>query len=184
MLVSGLRPRSRARAQARAAGVRPSCAAAASPRLPGGIGTGTSHKLTVGQHGAPRPDVVQQRLRVLRAQRPDVDAVDGGHRRDVARAQALEGAHVELGILAGGALDRLEQRVGPAQRAGDVGAHVDAVPAHGRRLEHVVEGRHRRQVGRGEAHHRGHLVERLRRAPAVQALGGASAGSTAERRSG
>ena len=32
--------------------------------------------------------------------RPDVAAVDRGHRRDVARAQALEGADVDVGVLA------------------------------------------------------------------------------------
>ena len=44
--------------------------------------------------------------------------------------------------------------------------------AWGCELEHVVEARHRGQVGGGEAHDRGHLVDRLRRAPAVHRLGG------------
>ena len=34
------------------------------------------------------------------ADRPDVVAVDRGHRRHVARAEALEGADVELGVVA------------------------------------------------------------------------------------
>ena len=34
-------------------------------------------------------------------ERADVDAVDRRHRRDVARAEALERAHVEVGVLAG-----------------------------------------------------------------------------------
>ena len=65
----------------------------------------------------------------LELERPDVDAVDRGHRRDVARAEALERAHVEVCVVAGRLADGREQRVGAAQRARDVRADVDAVPA-------------------------------------------------------
>ena len=68
--------------------------------------------------------------------------------------------------------DAVEQLVGAAQRAGDVRAHVDAVAADRVGLEHVVEGRDRVQVGGRDAHHAGDLLDRLRRAPAVHALGG------------
>src|SRR5205085_1104831 len=60
----------------------------------------------------------------------------------------------------------------PAQRARDVRAHVDAVAAGGDGLEHVIEARDGLQIGRGHLHHAGDLPDRLRRAPAVHALGG------------
>ena len=44
--------------------------------------------------------------------------------------------------------------------------------ADGVRLEHVVEGRERFQVGGRDAHHAGDLLEGLRRAPPVERLGG------------
>ena len=82
---------------------------------------------------------------VRERERPDVHAVDRGHRRDVARAEALERAHVE--------------RPGPRRRAARI-AVVAArrrraasrrcsctrrrCAAHGLGLEHVVEARHRR----------------------------------------
>ena len=65
----------------------------------------------------------------LGLQRADVLAVDRRHRRDVARAQALERAHVEARVVAGGGEHRVVDRVGAAQRARDVRAHVDLVLA-------------------------------------------------------
>ncbi len=141
-------------------------------------GSATSRRASCfsGSTGRPALDVVEQLRHVGEAERPHVHAVDRGHRRDVAGAEALERAHVEFGLRVrsfGGRLgDRLVQLVGAAQRAGDVGAHVHAVASHGRGLEHVVEARHRLQVGGGHAHHARDLLDRLRRAPAVHALGG------------
>ena len=109
---------------------------------------------------------------LVEADRPDVVAVDRGHRRHVARAQALEGADVELGVVAAVLVEGGEQLVGAAQRARDVGAHEDVVAAHRLREEHVVEGRHRDEVARRQAHDARHLLDALRRAPAVQVLHG------------
>ena len=90
--------------------------------------------------------------------RPDVDAVDGGHRRDVAGAEALEVADVDVGVLAVSCLDRGEQLVGPAQRARDVRADVDVVAADGPRVELVVEGGDGDDVARRQAHDRRDLL--------------------------
>ena len=52
---------------------------------------------------APRAgaQLVDERRRVGELERADVGAVDRGHRRDVAGAEALERAHVEVGVVAG-----------------------------------------------------------------------------------
>ena len=105
-------------------------------------------------------------------ERPEVLAVDRRHRRDVARAEALEAADVEARVGAGGALHRLEQGVRAAQRARDVRAHVDRVLALRDGHEHVVERRHGGQVRGRQAHHARGLLDRGRRAPAVVALDG------------
>ena len=83
-------------------------------------------QLLVGQHLAALQQVAHDRLAVVGRQRPDVLAVDRGHRRDVARAEALEAAHVEARVAAGGLEHRRVDVVGAAQRARDVRAHVDA----------------------------------------------------------
>src|SRR4051812_4169032 len=109
---------------------------------------------------------------VVGLERPDVATVDGCHGRHVARAEALETP--DLGVLErlllGLALERLEDALRPARHAGDARAHVHVVPADRLLVVHVVEARDHREVGRGELHHRRHLVERLGRAPAVHFL--------------
>ena len=117
-----------------------------------------------------------QRRAVVERQRADVHAVHRGHRGDVARAQALEGADVEVHVVAGGVQHGLVDLVRPAQRAGDVRAHVDRVLSHRRVLEHVVEGRHGDQIARRQPHRGGDLDDRRRRQPAVMALCGAQRG--------
>ena len=134
------------------------------------VGDQAPRELLLRQHRTPRACVLEQLRDVLQRERPDVDAVDRGHRGDVARAEALERAHVEVRVVTGGSADRLVELVGAAQRAGDVRADIHRVPTDGRRLEHVVEGRDRREVGGGEAHHARDLVDRRGRAPAVHAL--------------
>ena len=71
-------------------------------------------------------------------ERPDVLAVDRRHRRDVAGAEALEGAHVEVRVVAGRS-SRIarEQLVGAAQRARDVRAHVDRVARRPARVSNM-----------------------------------------------
>ena len=86
--------------------------------------------LLVGQHGRPALQVLDDPAPRRRLQRADVLAVDRRHRRDVAGAQALERAHVDVSSLGGRCHHRLEQLVGAEQRARDVGAHVDVV-VHG-----------------------------------------------------
>ena len=103
-------------------------------------------------------------------ERTEVLAVDRRHRRDVAGAEALEAAHVEARVGAGGVLHRLVDRVRAAQRARDVRAHVDRVLALRDGHEHVVERRDGGQVGGRHAHHARGLLDRRRRAPAVVAL--------------
>ena len=124
-----------------------------------------------GEDLAALEQVAHDRLAVVGRQRADVLAVDRGHRRDVAGAQALEAAHVEARVAAGGLEHRRVDRVGAAQRARDVRAHVDRVLARGDGVEHVVEGRDRDQVRGRQAHHAGGLLDRGRRAPAVPVAG-------------
>ncbi len=134
------------------------------------VGDEAACELLVRQHRLPAADVGEQLRDVGDAERADVDAVDRGHRCEIAGAEALEGAYVELRVLADGLADRLVQRVGAAQRAGDVGADVHAVASDGTRLEHVVEARDGLEVGGRDGHHAGDLLDRLGRAPAVHAL--------------
>ncbi len=70
-----------------------------------GSATGRRDELLLGQHLAAGADVGEQLGDILERERSDVDAVDGGHRRDVAGAEALERAHVEVGVIARGPLD-------------------------------------------------------------------------------
>ena len=81
------------------------------------LGDVAAGELALGQHGATRAQVLEQCGRVAGLERAHVGAVHGRHRRDVARSQALEGAHVYIGIALGGRGDRVEERVGAAQRA-------------------------------------------------------------------
>ena len=135
---------------------------------------------------AVRRAVLDDRAGVARPRAVRVLAVDRGHRRDVAGPEALERAHVDVGSP-GGRIEHLRvELVGAAQRARDVRAHVDVVAADlGSSLEHVVEGRHRRQVGGRHPHHGGDL-RRSPRASTSRAPAGrrASAGIAAEWRSG
>jgi len=127
------------------------------------------------EHRTPGAQILEQLGHVGGRERSDVDAVDGGHRRDVAGAETLKGAHVDrfpVDALGGGCTHDLIELIGAAQRAGDVRADIHAVAAHGARLEHVVEARDGLQVGGREAHHARDLLDRLGRAPAVQTLRG------------
>ena len=116
-------------------------------------------------------------------QRSDVLAVDRGHRRDVARAQALERAHVDVLVL-GRRGHRLVELVGAAQRARDVRAHEHVVASASARCRTCRRRWPRCQVGGRQLHHRGDLIDRLGRAPAVNSWAACSAGIAAERRSG
>ena len=149
-----------------------------------GVGRAPVAELLVGQHRAPRADVLDDLRGVLGVQRADVLAVDRGHRRDVARAQALERA-TWTSAPSAAADHRLEELVGAEQRAARCSCRRRRRVTRARRqLEHVVEAGDRGQVGGGELHDRGHLVDRPRRAPAVDAWAACSAGIAAERRSG
>ena len=69
--------------------------------------------------------------------------------------------------------DRVVHALGLGHHARDARAHVDRVAGRRARLvEHVVERHDRRQVGGRHLHHRGHLAQRGRRAPAVHLLRG------------
>src|SRR5437763_7581711 len=105
---------------------------------------------------------------------PTVVVVDRDDRRPAAAAEALDCAQGELAVLgrlarpyAELALERLEHRLGPAQRAADVRADLDQVPPARTQVEHVVEGRDRLAVGRREAERVADLLERLRGEPAA-----------------
>ena len=140
------------------------------------VGARPAQDLLVRQRGLAVADLLREDRHLLELDRPDVDAVDAGHRRDVAGAEALEVADVDVGVLGHLVLDRVEQLVAAAQRARDVRADVDAVAADGPRVELVVEGGDRDDVPGREPHDRRDLRDRQRRAPAVQALGGRERG--------
>ena len=142
-----------------------------------------------GGHGAIGEDLVagaegvDRGPRVLELERSVVALVDRGHRGEVAGAEALEAADVELavggdraavagvvGVDPGLAAEALEQLVAAAHPAGDVGADEHPVAAGGLEVEEVVEGGDRLEVGGGDAHHRGDLADALGGAPAVAAL--------------
>ena len=108
-----------------------------------------------------------------RVDRADVDAVDRRHRRDVAGAEALEGADVEVGVVADLVLEA--RRAARRRRAASTRCSCRRRPCcapTGLRLEHVVEGRDRDQVAGRQAHDARHLLDGLGRAPAVLALHG------------
>ncbi len=75
-----------------------------------------------------------------------------------------------VAVGAGGLADGVEQLVGAAHPAGDVGADQDPVLAGGLHVEEVVEAGDRLELGRLEVHDRGRLLHALGRAPAVTAL--------------
>ena len=93
------------------------------------VGALAQVQLLAGQRRHALADLLDERRHLVERDRADVDAVDGRHRRDVAGAQALEAAHVELRVALGLLLDARQQLVGAAQRAGDVRADVDRVAA-------------------------------------------------------
>src|SRR4051812_19031149 len=68
-----------------------------------------------------RADRLDDLARVARLERPDVAAVDRGHRRHVARAEALERPDLSVleRLLLGLALERLEDAPRTAGHAGD-----------------------------------------------------------------
>src|SRR5438874_344168 len=66
------------------------------PGRPPRLGDGRAHELLLRQGLGAVAQLADQRGAVVERQRPDVHAVHGGHRGDVARAQALEGADVEV----------------------------------------------------------------------------------------
>src|SRR5437764_773876 len=86
-------------------------------------------------------DRLDDLVRVTRLERADVAAVDRGHRRHVARAEALESA--DLGVLERLlprlVLQRLEHAARALGHARDAGAHVHVVTADGLLVVHVVE---------------------------------------------
>ena len=67
-------------------------------------------------------------------------------------------------------LDRVVDRLRVLRHARDARADVHVLAPHRLGVEHVVEGRDARQVGGRHPHDRRDLVDRLRRAPAVQPL--------------
>ena len=124
--------------------------------------------------GGPRaPALTSSRMRSQSSsvERADVDAVDRGHRRDLARAEALEGAHVEVRVAAEHVLHRARRarRRRAASTRCSCTRRRPSAPL-GRELEHVVEARDGDQVGGRQAQHAGGLLHRRRRQPAVLAL--------------
>ena len=122
----------------------------------------------------------------LGVERADVAAVDRGHRGHVARAEALELAHLD--VLEPSAarlpLEGVVARPCAFAVAGDAGAHVHVAAAASGSVRACRRSSRPRQVGGRDLHHGGHLEDRLGRAPAVQRCAAPSAGSTAEWRLG
>ena len=133
-----------------------------------------------GQHRLAGLHLADELGGVSGGQRSHVAAVHGGHRRHVAGAEALELAHLHvlealrLRLLG----DRLVDLLRVAHVAGHARADVHVAAAARLGAQHVVEGRHAREVGGRHLHHGRHLAERLGRAPAVHPL------RRAERRQG
>ena len=103
-----------------------------------------------------------------------VDRDDGA---PAAAAGALDGAQRHLAVLGRLAradaelgLERLQHLLRADERAGDVRADLDEVPADGLQVVHVVEGRDRHAVRGRLVERLGDLAERLGREPAVALL--------------
>src|SRR5919204_4770692 len=114
---------------------------------------------------------------VLGAHRLAVAVVDDDHRSPPAAAGALDRPQrheAVLGRLAGPhaelLLEGLHHLLRPDERARDVGADLDEVPAHRLEMEHVVEGRDRLAVGGSEVERLADLLEGLRWEPAAVPL--------------
>src|SRR5204863_2557905 len=84
--------------------------------------------------------------------------------RDLAVGRRLPGADAEL------RLERLDDLLRPAERAGEVRADVDRVAPDRLEMEHVVEGRDRVAESRRDLERIGDLLERLARQPPVLLL--------------
>ena len=88
------------------------------------VGHEPRRELLVWQHRAPGARVLEQVGDVLGGERPHVHTVDGRHRRDVARAEALERAHVEVSVVPRRGTHRLVQRVGAAHSEQEMFVHT------------------------------------------------------------
>ena len=66
-----------------------------------GVGALAQAQLLVGQRRHAVADLLDEPRHLVERDRADVDAVDRGHRRDVAGAEALEAAHVEVRVAGG-----------------------------------------------------------------------------------
>src|SRR3954447_21597436 len=104
-------------------------------------------KPSPGQHLASLLDGEDELGSVGALERPDEPAVNGCHRRHVARAEALEPADLDAfwADHVGGFLDRLVDLVRLPQVAGDRRADVYVARADGIGSQHVVEGGDRGQ---------------------------------------
>src|SRR5947207_3014157 len=107
------------------------------------------------------------------AHRLAVAVVDDDDRAPPAAARALDRPQRDGAVLGRLArphpellLEGLHHLLRPDERARDVGADLDEVPAHRLQVEHVVEGRDRLAVGGRELQSLADLLERLRRQPA------------------
>src|SRR5438270_285680 len=83
--------------------------------------------LPIWKHRSPGAQILDDLAAVVGVERPDVLAVDGCHRRDVAGAQALEAPDRDVGVLGRRRDHRLVKLVGALERARDVGAHEHVV---------------------------------------------------------
>jgi hypothetical protein len=118
--------------------MRVSWAAISQPPSRRGRPPGAVLEALVGQHLLAGAQLLGRRGGVVLAERAEVALVDGGHRGEVTGAHALEGADEELAVL-GGTLsvdsgrvaEGLQQPVGAAQPAADVGADEHLVLAPG-----------------------------------------------------
>src|SRR5918996_3496075 len=114
---------------------------------------------------------------VVRSHGLAVAVVDDDHRRPAAAPRALDRPQRDLAALGRLprrdvelALERLEHLLGPDERAGDVRADLDEVPADRLQMEHVVEGRDRLAVRGREPERVSDLDEGLGRQPAAVPL--------------
>src|SRR4051812_17023716 len=119
-------------------------------------------------------DVLHDRGHVLGLDELPVAVVDRDHRRVAAAAEALDRAERDLAVLGGLArrdpelgLEGVDHLLRARERAREVGADLDRVPADGRQVEHVVEGRDCLAIRGGRAERVADLLERLGRQPAA-----------------
>src|SRR5438105_3910352 len=132
---------------------------------------------TIGRSSGIATQLLDDRADVRSLDALPVAVVDGDDRRPAAAAEALDRAQRHRPVLRRLArahaelrLERLQHALRALEAAADVRADLDHVPPDGLQVVHVVEGRDRLAVRRGQAQGVPDLVEGLRRQPPRVAL--------------